>query len=293
MAAWPTKEITLIVPFVAGGPSDVIARAYQQGLEQTFKVPVVVKNMPGAAHTIAINHILNSENDGHTFLQVNDDFISGQYLAGTKLYENFTPVHILGKSPALMVFGGANSSQEKLLAEIKEGNTINVGTINLTGLYSLWVTSIQSKPQMKINLIPYKGAADILRDVLAGHLEYGVGTFSVASAEDWVNEGKIKPILHVGDARFKNIPTIKDLGMTSVSSYTWIGTFAKKGTPPEAIAEMTAALKVIATTSGPVKSLRGFDFVNLNSKDAEKFVASEISIIEHLSKNANLQKTVR
>jgi len=289
--AWPTKDITLIVPFAPGGPSDIVARAYQQELEQTFKVNVLVKYMPGPAHSIAINHILNNENDGHTFLQVNDDFISGQYLAGTRLYEQFVPVHIIGKHPFVM-FGGPGTSQEKFLADVKAGNVINVGTIGVNSLYSLWVGNIQNKPSLKLNLVPYKGGADIIRDVIAGHVTYGVGTLSTANADEFIKDGKLKPILHVGgDARFKNVLSINELGMTAFTANTWIGTFARKNTPPQAIEQMSLTLKRIAPAV--IKNLRQFEIVNLTSKDAEKFVASEIQMLDQLTKNANIQKTVQ
>lgn len=295
MAAWPNKDITLVVPYPPGGPGDIVARIYQKELEKVLKVPVVVKNLPGPAASAGIAHIMNTENDDHTFLHVGDDFLSGQQINGSKLYTQFSSVHVLGRSPAAMLVGGPNASQEKLLKEIKEGNPVNVATINFPNLFSLWTQSINSNPQIKFNVVPYKGTADIIRDVMAGHVEYGVLTLATAGNEELVASGKLTPVLHSGDPRYKNIPSMKDLKMTVIPVSGYIAMFARKGTSPEAIAGMSAALKRVVDIEGrdSLNAVMRFQILNLDIKESEKFVTHEIQTIDQLLKNATIQKNIR
>lgn len=293
--AWPTKDITLVVPYPPGGPADITARIYQKELEKILKVNVNVRNMPGPAASAGIAHIMNSENDDHTFLHVGDDFVSGQHINGTKMYDQFTPVHTLGRSPAAMLVGGPGATQEKLLAEIKAGNPINVATINFPNIFSLWTQSISSNPQIKFNVVPYKGTADILRDVMAGHVTYGVLTLATAGNEDLVTAGKITPVLHSGDPRYKNIPSMRDLKMTVIPVSGYIAMFARKNTSPAAVAGMSTALKRVVEVEGrdAINSVMRFQILNLDAKDTEKFVAQEIVTIDRLLENAKIPKNVR
>lgn len=295
MAAWPTKDITLVVPYPPGGPGDIVARIYQKELEKVLKVNVVVKNMPGPAASAGISHIMSTDNDDHTFLHVGDDFLSGQHINGTKLYNQFSAVHVLGRSPAAMLVGGPNASQEKLLADAKAGNTINVATINFPNLFSLWTQSIVSNPPIKFNVVPYKGTADIIRDVMAGHVEYGVLTLATAGNEDLVNSGKLTPVLHSGDARYKNIPSMRDLKMQVIPISGYIAMFARKNTSPEAIAGMSAALRRVVDVEGrdSLNTVMRFQILNLDVKESEKFANQELHTIDRLLENAKIQKNVR
>lgn len=296
MAAWPTKDITIIVPYPPGGPADVVARIYGQNLEKALKVNVLIKNMPGPAASVAIAHMMNTENDNHTFLHAGDDFITGQYINGNKMYEQFVPVNVLGKSYPFMIFGGKDSSQEKLIAQIKAGETINVGTLNLPTLFSLWAQNIKyGSHQIKWNFVPYKGGGEISRDVMGGHLEYGVGVFPTSSAEDLVHAGRLKPLLHSGDPRFKNIPSMKELGMTVTPLAGYLVSFVRKDTSPEAIAGFTAALKYQNDhmSHDAIRSVLRYEYVDLDAKGAEQFVATELRTVEKLLKNAPIQKNVR
>lgn len=295
MAAWPTKDITLVVPYPPGGPGDIVARIYQKELEKVLKVNILVKNMPGPAASAGLAHIMNNDNDDHTFLHVGDDFLSGQHINGTKMYDQFTAVHVLGRSPAAMLVGGPNASQEKLMKDVKAGNPINVATINFPNIFSLWTQSITSNPQIKFNVVPYKGTADIIRDVMAGHVEYGVLTLATAGNEELVNTGKITPILHSGDTRYKNIPSMKDLKMTVIPVSGYIAMFARKGTSQEAITGMSTALRHIVDNEAreSLNSVMRFQILNLNIKDSEKFVPQELNTIDRLLENAKIQKNVR
>jgi tripartite-type tricarboxylate transporter receptor subunit TctC len=211
------------------------------------------------------------------------------------MYEQFTAVNVLGKSYPFMIFGGPDSSQKKLLEDIKAGNTINIGTLNLPNLFSVWALTIKSNYPIKMNLVPYKGGPDIARDVMGGHVEYGIGTFPTASTEEWINVGRLKPLLHSGDPRFKNIPSMKDLGITVTPLTGYLATFTKKDTSPEAITGMTAVLKRLNAYEArdSIRSTLRYEYLDLDVNGTERFVSSEIRTLEQVLKNVQIQKIIR
>lgn len=274
--AWPTKEITIIVPFSPGGIGDTHSRVTAIDLEKMFNVPVVVKNMPGGAMAVAMNHILATENDNHTFMWSMDDVVVTPIVQNTRNYEKFAGVNIVGTYPAV-IFGGPDSSLDKFKQQVSNGSTVNVGNLGYNGHYHLWTTNIQSK--LKVNPVPYKGQAQMIPDVISGNLEYGISNLSAFLS--LVKDGKLKPIMISTATRqhyLPDVPTFRELGFKGDAMTGWLGYTARRDTDPEAIAKFGAAVRTITVNNTKVQELgqRGINLVNLGPADADKFLADEV-----------------
>jgi tripartite-type tricarboxylate transporter receptor subunit TctC len=279
--AWPTKEITIVVPYPPGGVNDQLARFMLPDLESILKVPVVVKNMPGAANSVAINYIVNQPNDNHTFMINMDDFVLGPLYQGNRSYTNFTAVNIIGRVPYVL-FGGAKADLKKFKQQISQGVVVNVGNNGVNGGAHLWISGLKSK--LDINSIYYKGSSPVLADVTAGHTEYGVS--SIAASYQFVKEGRLQPMMTSGQQRnntYPTVPTAHELGFTGLDSQTWFGVFTRKDTTSEAINRFGDVVGIIVKNNSRIQefSNSGMNIINLRGKKATDFFDLEIKHFEH------------
>lgn len=274
--AWPSKEITLIVPYPPGGVNDQLARFMQSDLESILRVPVNVKNMSGSANAVAIGHVLNKDNDDHTFIISMDDFIAGPLYQGTRSYNNFQPTNIIGTVPYVL-FGNTTTSIEKFKKQIKSKQIVNVANNGAFGGAHLWITHLQST--LTVNSIYYKGSSPLLIDVAAGHSEYGVS--SLAASYQFVQSGKLTPIMQSGQTRsniYPSVPTTKELGFTGPDAHTWFAVFTRKDTSPQVIKQFSDTVKLIVANNQKIQEFKttGMTIVNYSGKDATRFFNQEV-----------------
>jgi tripartite-type tricarboxylate transporter receptor subunit TctC len=274
-SAWPTQPIKLVIPFGPGGMSDLQARIYQTELEKRVSQPVVVVYKPGGTNAVAVNHILSSDNDNHTFLITSDDFVAGSLNNNLNFHEKFVGVTILSKWP-YMVFGNADSSVENFQKQIQQGKNVNIANLGINGGTDLWTANIKSK--LKITGVPYKSTPNLLTDVVSGNTDYGI--ISVISFDQ--NSGlKIKPIMVSSEQRntvFKDAPTYQELGFSGVFGQGWHGIVARKDTDPAAIKSFSAMINDINRTNPKIQefSKAGVSIINLPPRESAKFLQDEI-----------------
>lgn len=271
--AWPTKDITIINPYPAGGPSDVLTRNIAKEASMVLKTPIVVKNMPGAANAVAIAHILGNDNDDHTFFLTIDDIISGPlFQHNIHPYEKFQAVTIVGNSPWIL-FSNKNTDRAKFEQSIKNKDVIDVGTGPVMSPSNLWLYTLGD--HAKFNPIPYKGAAGYYPDVLAGHVTYGAG--SVAGLRELAKSDRVNLIMVSSDQRdprYPNVPTYKELGFKGEPYRVWYGIFTRKDTSDTAVKTFSDAVRHVVATSDTIKN-SGFTIINSSPKDAQKFFEGE------------------
>jgi tripartite-type tricarboxylate transporter receptor subunit TctC len=275
-AAWPTKPITLVIPFGPGGMSDLQARIYQTELEKRISQPVVVVYKPGGTNAVAANYILNNENDDHTFLITSDDFIAGSLTNDLNFHEKFVGITILSKWP-YMVFSNTDGSVEKLRSQIQQGKEVNVANLGANGGTHLWSTNLKSN--LRITGVPYKSTPNLLTDTVSGRVDYGI--ISVISFVQ--NSGlKIKPIMVASEKRnfaFKDVPSYKELGFTGDYGQGWHGMVARIDTNPDAINKFSSLINEINRTNPKIQEFAklGVDLVNLPPAESTKFLQDEIN----------------
>jgi tripartite-type tricarboxylate transporter receptor subunit TctC len=268
--AWPSKDITIVVPYAPGGVNDQLARLIAPDLESILRVPVQIKNMPGAANAVAVNHILNEKNDSHTFLFTMDDLIIGRN------YEQFRPVTIIGTVP-FMVVGNSKRSVQEFKEQVRTRKLVSIANNGAQGSAAFWLSQLHTT--LQINPIPYKGLAPELTDVLAGQVDYGVA--SVTGWHPHIQAGKLVPIM-VSTNRiplYPNVPGFKELGIVGPSASTWFGVFARQDTDTLAVKKFSDTVRLRVKNNIKVQNLQetGMDIVNLDATASAAFISREIT----------------
>jgi len=282
-ATWPSKSITIIIPFPAGGPADKIVRTIQPDLEKEFGVQVLVTNMAGANAGVAATHVINRKNDNHTFLFTELEFVVGQAYSGTYLYRNFVPLSTILTSPFALY---SNSSSPNLLskfkAQIQNQSLINVGYV---GSAVAWLDQINSP--LVMNLIPYKGGAPLFTDVLGSHVEYGISS----AGGIWhrvYNDKSFKIVMISSNERLSslpNVPTHPELGIKGPKVDLWYTFWALNTTDVSVQRNFAQAVRKVVAKNSQIQELSktGFRVVNLSQEDTEKYINAEITHYEKLA----------
>ena len=282
--AWPTQDITLVVPYPPGGVNDQIARFMQPDLESILRVRVQVLNLPGAANSVAINHVLSKPNDDHTFIITMDDFIVGPLYQNNTSYNNFKAVNVVGTVPYIM-FGGPNASIKNLKQQIQKKSTVNIGNNGINGGAYLWITNLKSP--LAVNSIFYKGSSPVLTDVMAGHTEYGVS--SIAASYKFIQAGKLIPVMQSGRTRsttYPTVPTQNELGFSGPDAVTWFAIFTRKDTPTVVVNKFSETARLIIANNPRLQEFKttGMNVTNLGVVESDAFFKQQIQQFE-TSKN--------
>jgi tripartite-type tricarboxylate transporter receptor subunit TctC len=241
--AYPTKPIELIVPYPAGGGTDVLARAFALAGAKHLPQSLIVVNKPGASGAIGWADVINNKPDGYKVVLLATDLMTQPNMGLTKItYEDFIPIARLNYDPAgLTVRADAPwNTVEEFIAAAKKGD-FRVGNGGNGSTWHLSAAAIEDKTGVKFNHIPFAGAAPAAVSLLGGHIE----AITVSAAEVYVHvaAGKLKTLAVMSDTRikgFEKVPTLKERGM-DISLGTWRGLAVNKGTPPDVVAVLQAA----------------------------------------------------
>jgi tripartite-type tricarboxylate transporter receptor subunit TctC len=245
---WPTRTVTLVVPFPPGGTTDQIARHIQQPLSAALGQPVVVENKGGGSGSIGAALVAKAPPDGYTWLVsfdthgVNPSLIPGIPFDTLK---DLTQVMLIGTSPMLITAHPSTPYQsfaEVLAVAKKDGNAISFGTIGSGSLGHLAMQLIQTETGSKMTHIPYKGGGPLTQDAIAGHVPIAIG--SAALLSPGVKAGRLRALAVTSPKRFGplgDVATISEQGVPNFDSEAWWGLHAPAGTPPAIIAKMHKA----------------------------------------------------
>ena len=280
LAKWPTKDVTFVVPYPPGGVNDILARSTAEDLSKKYNVAFHVKNMPGAFNVPAVNYILNSANDNHTFLFSDSDLIAGSISQNLGHHTQFVPIGIAGYAP-FVLYGGPSATLTRLKAQSQVGSIVNVGA-NTSAMP--WIKSIKDTP-LQFNIVPYRGTPPLINDVLAQHTEYGV--LAIVSFYTFIDAGKLTPLAVATEKRnpaIPDVPTIQELGWKGDYAFQYWGAFARKDTDPEALAAVTNAFHDTVAKNPKIQAFtkQGFVITNLNPANSVKFMAQEVTKNERI-----------
>ncbi|MDR1350154.1 MAG: tripartite tricarboxylate transporter substrate binding protein [Zoogloeaceae bacterium] len=252
-AAWPTRQITLVVPWSPGGSSDAFARIVSQELASALGQPVIVENRPGAIGTIGVRHVARSKPDGYTFLFGNTVSMIGSVVSSATPVQfdplqDFVPValvvetyYVLTAHPSVGVKNFREFlawAQDPAKPPLAVGSTGNGATSDI--LYDYLI----HKQKANLTKIAFKGTGPLVADLIAGHLPIGSAALSLVASH--YKEGKLFPLVIVGKNRLPqlpDVPSVREFGLTAPDLSVWDGVFAPTGTPPAIIAALAAALK--------------------------------------------------
>lgn len=254
--AWPNKPITIIVPFAAGGPTDLMARIVGERMAKELGQQFIIDNTTGAAGTIAVGKAVRAAPDGYT---ISIGHV-GTHVANGTIYKNLNynlltdlmPIARLPQNPMLVV--ASEQMPAKSLKELVEhlkvnGDKVPGGTAGMGSGSHLGALAFFAATGVKYQLVPYRGTGPAMQDLIANQIQVMVDQSSNSLPQ--VRAGKVKAYAVTAKARSPaapEIPTAAEAGYPMEVSI-WHGLWAPKGTPPEIIARLNAA--AIATLQDP------------------------------------------
>jgi tripartite-type tricarboxylate transporter receptor subunit TctC len=247
---YPNKPIRLVVPYPAGGPLDIMARAIGQKLTEAWKQPVVVDNRAGAGGNIGADFVAKSAPDGYTLLMgavathaINPSLYSKIPYDPVK---DFAPVALVAQVPNILVVNPAvpaKTVRELIdLARAKPG-TLNFGSGSTGSTGHLAGELFNTMAGVKMVHIPYKGSAPATADLLGGQVQLMFD--NLASALPNVKAGKLRALAVttlVRSPAIPDLPTIAESGLPGFDLTTWFGLMVPAGTPPEIVARLNAEI---------------------------------------------------
>jgi tripartite-type tricarboxylate transporter receptor subunit TctC len=252
-AAWaqtfPTRPITIVVPFPAGGPTDTLGRVIADRMKNTLGQSVIIENLTGAAGTIGSTHVARSPPDGYTLIlgHWQTHVVNGAtYTLPFDVVNDFAPISLIADCPMWLVgrSGLAAQNLQELIAWMKENSgKATVGIGGAGGGADVVGTYFQKNTGTRFQFVPYRGAAPIMQDLLAGHIDL---TFTqVASALAQVRSGQVKAYAVMAKSRWAeapDTPTSDEGGVPGLYASFWHGLWAPKGTPLNVIAKLDHAV---------------------------------------------------
>jgi tripartite-type tricarboxylate transporter receptor subunit TctC len=249
---FPSRPVTMVVPFGAGGPTDALARIVAERMRIALGQPVLVENATGASGTIGITRVARAAPDGYTIVLGNwPSFVVASAIYPNLPYDvqkDFAPIALLPNNPYIVVSKKDLPARDlkELIAHLKANpDKISAGTggagagQHVSGVYFQKVTGT------RFQFVPYRaGSSDIMRDLVAGHIDL---TFDQAiSALPYVRNDQVRAYAITGKTRLAaapEIPTVDEAGAPGVYISTWFGLWAPKGTPADATAKLGAAAR--------------------------------------------------
>ena len=253
---YPTRPIKLLVPFPAGGPVDVMGRLIAQRLSITLGQQVVVENRPGAGSTLAGRAAASADPDGYTLLLAS----AATMAIGPALYNNagydpltgFAPIGMFSSVPYVMVAGpdAPVSSVPELIAYAKASpGKLMFGVPNGAPphMIAAWFRALTGTD---ILIVPYRGAATVITDLLGGQIQLAIETTSVTLGH--LHEGKVKPLGVATRARLPElpqVPTVIEAGVADFVASSWSGLAAPAGTPKEIVLRLNAELNAAVASA--------------------------------------------
>ncbi len=284
--AWPTKPVTIVVPFPPGGGTDAFARPLFALMSKNVGKQFVIDNKGGAGGTLGAGVAAKAAPDGYTMFMgaVHHAIAPSMYpKLDYNLEADFVPVGLISSVPQVIVVNPQRVQATNLKDLIehlrKNPGKLNYGSAGNGTSHHLAGELFKLQTKTFITHIPYRGAGPALQDLIAGQVDMmfdGLG-----SSANHIKGGRLRAIAVAGERRapgFAELPTAAESGLPGYKVATWYGLWAPKGTPKDAVSTMTAEMKK-AFASEELKSTwngLGADVPNLWGDDFGRFVASEI-----------------
>ena len=244
---YPTRPITLVVPFAAGGPTDVIGRLMAQNMGATLGQNVVVEDVTGAAGTIGVGRVAHAPPDGYTLSlgHWSTHVANGAiYALPYDLLTDLEPIALLPSNPMLIVTGKSMlaTNLKELVAWLKDHPSATIGTAGVGSGSHISGVYFQNFAGTHLQYVPYRGTDPALIDLMAGRIDMMFDQVSEASQK--LQAGQIKAFAVTAKNRLPSlpdIPTVDEEGLKGLYINIWYGLWAPAGTPKDIIAKLNAA----------------------------------------------------
>lgn len=287
--AWPTKPVTIIVPFAAGGGTDIGTRIVAQRLSQLWGQSVVVDNRGGAGGNVGLEIVSRAKPDGYTLLTGNVGTQSINPTLYRKLNYNpdtsFVPIGLFAELPfVLATTASLPAKNVKELVELAKANPnqLTYASSGNGGSPHLSAETFKIATGTQILHVPYKGGGAAMTDLISGNVHMLFA--SVLETSAYIKAGKLKALAITSKERVSampDVPTLQESGVTGAESGSWLGLLAPAGTPPEVVEKISRGLQQVVTAPDVQQQLLAQgaiaktgtpqDFVQLIANDRKRY----------------------
>ena len=248
--AYPTKTITMVVPFAAGGPTDTVARLVAQSMTTTLKQTVIVENVGGAGGTVGAGRVARADPDGYTILLHHIGQSTAPALYRKLPYNpvtDFAPIGLVTDVPMTLVARGDFPPKDlkELVDYVKKNkDKVTYGNAGLGAASHLCGVLFMSAIDTDLTTVPYKGTGPAMNDLLGGKIDFMCDQTTNTTSQ--IRAGKIKVYAVTTKTRvpsLPNVPTAAEAGLPNFEVGVWHGLYAPKGTPKAIVDRLSASLK--------------------------------------------------
>jgi tripartite-type tricarboxylate transporter receptor subunit TctC len=250
-AQFPTKPVTVIVPFAAGGPTDTVARTLGGAMQAVLKQTVIVENVGGAGGTIGVSRVARASPDGYTLLLYHIGMSTVPALYRKLTFDplkDFAYIGLVNEVPMTMI-GRANlppNNLKELVEYVKKNkDKVSYANAGLGAASHLCGLLFMSAIETNLTTVQYKGTGPAMNDLLGGVFDFMCDQTTNTTGQ--IKGGKVKAYAATSRTRvpsLPNLPTLQEAGMKNFEVSVWHGLYAPKGTPPAIVEKVSAALRV-------------------------------------------------
>jgi tripartite-type tricarboxylate transporter receptor subunit TctC len=295
--SWPAKPIRIVLQFPPGGSTDVVARVLAQSMTQALGQPVIVENKPGADGAIAAETVMRSDPDGYNFfLASNTPMMQVPLLRKNPPYDpvrNFTPVSLVGRYVYVLVV--APSLPAKTVAELLAYARANPGKLNYgsySGVTQLMHANLRLVSKVDIAMIPYKGEAPTVVDIIGGQVHFTFATPTSTLAH--IRDGKLRALATLLPARFAllpDVPTANEAGLPPFTAGTWAALFGPAKLPPDIAGRMNKELNAAMRRPDVREKIgqQGFELAGSTPEELGTFVQDQLVAWGRAFREAGMQ----
>jgi tripartite-type tricarboxylate transporter receptor subunit TctC len=296
-ADWPTKTISLVVPFAAGGTTDIIAREVGDRLGAALKQSVIVDNRAGAGGTLGANFVAKAPADGHTLFMatIAHSIAPGIYKNLPYDFErDLDPIALVASTPNVLIVN--NELPVKSVAELIAYAKANPGKLNFgsAGIGSTEHLSgelFRAMTKTQLTHIPYKGGAPMMADLIAGQIQFAIETSP--SAAPHIRGGRVRALAVTTTRRspaYPGLPTLDESGLAGYEVTTWFALMAPHGTPAAVIGRINEVLARVLTDPDVARQFeqQGVSAGKLSGAELAAFIRSETAKWTKAAKDAGI-----
>ncbi|MFF7399142.1 Bug family tripartite tricarboxylate transporter substrate binding protein [Achromobacter sp. NPDC008082] len=295
--SYPSMPIKLVVPFSAGGQSDIVARLIAERLQSGLGQPVIIENVAGAGGMIAAARVLRADPDGYTLLMPNASTLTiVPYLQKDTPVkpDSFAPISTVSQFPLVLVVNSQSPYQtlKDVVAAAKAApQALTFATPGYGTTPHLMGELFNREAGIAVTHVPYKGGAPALNDLIAGRVD--IFFEAPATVLPYIQTGKLRALAVTGDSRaplLPDVPTVTAEGMPQLTLASWSAFVAPPGTPPAIIERLRAELDKALKNEDLVKKLqeRGYGVITNHPAELAKMIQDEGARWAQLIKDRNI-----
>lgn len=280
---YPSRRIRIVVPYVAGGQTDLVARLVADGLTRRWQQTVIVENISGAGGNVGTSAVMRAPPDGYTLLVTAPSFVTNPFMLKSARWTTgeWSPISIMVTAPFVLIAkpGFDGTSAKDLVAQTRsKTNAVSYASAGVGSSTHLAMAQLEMLAGISMTHVPYRGTVPALNDVMAGHVDVAIDALAT-TAPMW-RGGKIKA-LGVGTKTrspvMPDVPTIAESGVAEFEAATWTALLAPPGTPSPIVAKISASVREVLREPAVVQRLKAIDvdLAAMNPAVSAAFLARE------------------